>query len=68
MDPGERETDAFQDMTERVCSSFLDEFVRVPEPIKGLLLLSSGGESMWCKEPNTGIRSVAYQRNSIPIL
>ena len=65
--PSERGTDALsQDTTGRICSPISDALVRVPEST-GLLLLSSGRESTWCKEPNTGIRPVAYQRYTIPI-
>ena len=68
MGPSERGTGAFsQGMTGRSGSPCGGALVSVPGQTTGLPLLSSGREPGWCKEPNTAIRPVEYQRNTIPM-
>lgn len=68
MGPSEGGAKSFsQGMTGRTCSLCGGALVRVPGKVAGLLLLSSGTEPRWCKEPNTAIRPVEYQKNAIPM-
>ena len=69
MDASEWRSGAFpEDTVGMTGSSCCDGIVRVEQTTSGLMLFSSGRESRPLKEPNTGIRAVVHQGNTVPIL